>query len=293
MVDSEDSKSNFKKIFISSTIRTKNKTKIIPNTAQNIYINQNTNSKASNEQNGGKIKLIPSLSKNKNDNNNDNDNDDDNDDETDDDDDETDDDNDYVTEISSENEVDSNDEPMDEYENKEQLDEISSDIELKKDNEDNIINTEYNEDGIAEKNTINNDEENEEDDCLYQYDDLISDKDLYQQPYEVPHSERMTDPQMTHYEKVRILGIRSKQIAMGSKVMVKYDNLIGPIELAKYELQNKTTPLIIKRPLPDNSYELWKVSELNINDDNSQIIKQDLKDSFIANKDNIYTINPK
>jgi hypothetical protein len=71
---------------------------------------------------------------------------------------------------------------------------------------------------------------------------------------------------------------------MGAKVMVKYNGNLGAKELAKYELNNKTTPLIIKRPLPDNTFELWKVSELNISDnDNTQLIEE-LNESFNQNK---------
>jgi DNA-directed RNA polymerase I, II, and III subunit RPABC2 len=146
--------------------------------------------------------------------------------------------------------------------------------------------TEYNEDGPNEKDTENNN--NDDDDCLFQYDDLIEDKDSEHQAYEIPKNERMTDPRMTHYEKVRLLGIRSKQISMGAKVMVKYDNNMGAVELAKYELNNKTTPLTIKRPLPDNSYELWKVSELqlddNDNDNNNISIIIEIESTFNKKK---------
>ena len=146
--------------------------------------------------------------------------------------------------------------------------------------------TEYNEDGPNEKDTENNN--NDDDDCLFQYDDLIEDKDSEHQTYEIPKNERMTDPRMTHYEKVRLLGIRSKQISMGAKVMVKYDNNMGAVELAKYELNNKTTPLTIKRPLPDNSYELWKVSELqlddNDNDNNNISIINEIETTFNKKK---------
>jgi hypothetical protein len=48
---------------------------------------------------------------------------------------------------------------------------------------------------------------------------------------------------------------------------------MSSIELAKYELNKKMTPLIIKRPLPNKSYEMWKISELTIDDiDNDELI---------------------
>lgn len=147
-----------------------------------------------------------------------------------------------------------------------------------------VINTEYNDDGVNEKDT----EANEDDvDCLYQYDELVEEKDVDRKAYEITGNDRMTDPQLTHYEKIRLLGIRSKQIAMGAKVMVKYDNEMSAVELARYELNNKTTPLIIKRQLPDNSYELWKVRELIIDNDDSNQLIDEMNNSF-NNKKDIY-----
>jgi len=162
-----------------------------------------------------------------------------------------------------------------------------SDEESTESEEKDGIDAEYTEEGpnekYTEKDTDKDTEINDEDDdCLY-YDDLVE-RDSERQVYEIPRADRMTDPQLTHYEKVRLLGIRAKQIAMGSKVMVKYDNSFGPVELAKYELKHKTTPLVIKRPLPDNTYEIWKVSDLNIDDDDSNMIKQDLESSFASIK---------
>ena len=64
---------------------------------------------------------------------------------------------------------------------------------------------------------------------LLQYDDLVDERDTERQPIQIPNDQRTTDPQMTHYEKIRLLGIRTKQISMGAKVMVKYDGQLGPL----------------------------------------------------------------
>lgn len=192
-------------------------------------------------------------------------------------------------------EVDPNDEPLDEYEMDEYNESTSSDIEEVESNEDekedeneetDIIDTEYNDD-INEIDETHVD--TEADDCLYQYDDLIGIKDLDRAPKLTPKTERVTDPHLIHYEKVRILGVRSKQIAMGAKVMVKPDHKTSAIELAKYELKHKMCPLIVKRTLPDNTYELWNVSELELDNNNSLDIIKELKSSF-ALKTNQYEI---
>jgi DNA-directed RNA polymerase I, II, and III subunit RPABC2 len=190
--------------------------------------------------------------------------------------------------ISTIDEIDPNEEPEDEYEKHDEQEEGDPDVETELEEVDEPeVATEYNEDAELEK-TIESDDE-EEDDCLYQYDDLVDERDTERQPILIEKADRTTDPQMTHYERVRVLGIRAKQIAMDSEVMAKYDGNLGAVELAKYELNYKTTPLIIKRSLPDNTYELWKVSELNIDEDDTKQIIAELNESFKSNK-NFYQI---
>ena len=182
--------------------------------------------------------------------------------------------------------ADSDNEEVSEEINSEEVEETEEVEELDKEKE--IINTDYNEDGPNEKNTEGT---GDMDDCLYQFDDLVDEKDTDKIAYHIPNNERRTDKQMTHYEKIRILGIRSKQIAMGAKEMIKYDgaNSLSAIDIAKNELKVGMSPLIIKRSLPNNSYELWKVSELKIDEDDMSYIVQDLNDSYKSLK-NIYEI---
>lgn len=137
---------------------------------------------------------------------------------------------------------------------------------------------EYNEDGEYEKDTESDNDDNVIDKCLYQIDDLIDEK-ITDKEYEIPSDKRKTGASLTQYEKIRILGIRTKQIIMGAKPMIKYDDGISAFEIAKQELSNMTTPLIIKRVLPNSSYELWKVNELN-NDINYDKIMDMINESF-------------
>jgi DNA-directed RNA polymerase I, II, and III subunit RPABC2 len=237
MSDSEENPKNIhnlNNIFINSKINSsKGIQKIINNTPQNLYINKTLN--------GGK--KIESETNSDSENSSQED-------------DEEDEEDDNNENNDKENEGDEGEEEEDNEENEEEetQNEKSEEVE-----DANNQETEYNEDGANEKDTELKDDITN--DCLYQYDDLIEAKDIYKQPTEVPIENRTTDPYITHYEKIRILGIRAKQISMGAKEMVKYDGTMSAIELAKHELQKKTTPLIIKRILPNNTYELWKVSE--------------------------------
>jgi DNA-directed RNA polymerases I, II, and III subunit RPABC2 len=78
-------------------------------------------------------------------------------------------------------------------------------------------------------------------------------------------TERRTKPFMTKYEYCVIRGIRLKQLSKGAVTFAKYkytENL--PInEIFDLEFDQKCIPLIIKRRLPNNKYELWKCSELD------------------------------
>eukprot|EP01084_Bolivina_argentea_P170469 295398_1 len=75
---------------------------------------------------------------------------------------------------------------------------------------------------------------------------------------------RITTPYLTKYEKARILGTRALQISMGAPVMVEMVGETDPLEIAHKELRERKIPMIIRRFLPDGTYEDWKVAELKI-----------------------------
>ncbi|KAJ2743009.1 DNA-directed RNA polymerases I, II, and III subunit RPABC2 [Coemansia sp. BCRC 34301] len=77
-----------------------------------------------------------------------------------------------------------------------------------------------------------------------------------------PASERITTPYMTKYERARILGARALQISMNAPVMVELDGDSDPYDIALKELRAKKIPFVIRRYLPDASYEDWRVTEL-------------------------------
>ncbi|KAL7007587.1 subunit common to RNA polymerases I, II, and III [Cystobasidiomycetes sp. EMM_F5] len=79
------------------------------------------------------------------------------------------------------------------------------------------------------------------------------------------NKERMTTPYMTKYERARILGTRALQISMNAPVLVPLEPTeTDPLEIAMKELAARKIPLIVRRFLPDGSYEDWHVSELII-----------------------------
>jgi DNA-directed RNA polymerase I, II, and III subunit RPABC2 len=78
------------------------------------------------------------------------------------------------------------------------------------------------------------------------------------------NTQRRTIPFLTKYEKARIIGKRAMQISKGSPPLVEIGDLESPIDIAKKELMERKIPFIIRRPLPDGSYEDWRVDELRI-----------------------------
>ncbi len=74
-----------------------------------------------------------------------------------------------------------------------------------------------------------------------------------------------TIPIMTKYEKTRILGQRAKQLNEGSPAFIKIDStVIDGYLIAVKELEQKKTPFIIRRPLPNGGSEYWRVQDLEI-----------------------------
>lgn len=63
----------------------------------------------------------------------------------------------------------------------------------------------------------------------------------------------------TKYEKARIIGSRSLQIAMGAPILVKFDEDMlkslryNPVEIAKLEFKEDVIPITVKRPAPRSS----------------------------------------
>lgn len=59
-------------------------------------------------------------------------------------------------------------------------------------------------------------------------------------------------PKLTRFEKARIVGARSLQIAMGAPPFIPIEGAYrGPIEIATAELEQDVLPLSIRRSLPN------------------------------------------
>ena len=83
--------------------------------------------------------------------------------------------------------------------------------------------------------------------------------------YDILKKTNSSPPVMTLFEKTKIIGLRSQQIANGAPILVEIDKYIDNIiDIAEYELKQKKTPFILKRKV-NNTYEYWKIEDLIIN----------------------------
>lgn len=54
--------------------------------------------------------------------------------------------------------------------------------------------------------------------------------------------------EQTKFEKARIIGARSLQIAMGAPILIKRPkDMINPIKIAELEYENKVLPITVKK----------------------------------------------
>ena len=85
----------------------------------------------------------------------------------------------------------------------------------------------------------------------------------------IPKEQRQTTPFLTKYEKARIIGARALQISKNSPILISNEQRgdeTDPILIAEIELREKKIPFIIRRYLPDGSFEDWPVRDLKLSD---------------------------
>ena len=74
-----------------------------------------------------------------------------------------------------------------------------------------------------------------------------------------------TVPILTKFEKTKILGLRAKQLNNGAKPMIVLKTqIIDGYLIALKELEEKKIPVIIRRPLPNNTSEYWHLQDLEV-----------------------------
>lgn len=80
---------------------------------------------------------------------------------------------------------------------------------------------------------------------------------------------KISKPIMTKYEFNQIISLRSNQLALGSMPFIDTTNLVikSNMEMravALQELNEGKLPFILKRPLPNNRYEYYRIKDLDL-----------------------------
>lgn len=74
-----------------------------------------------------------------------------------------------------------------------------------------------------------------------------------------------SQPFLTQYEKTSILGFRTNALAQGALPYVTVPDHIRDVkDIARMELEQRRLPFIMKRPMPDGSFEYWRLCDLMI-----------------------------
>ena len=72
-------------------------------------------------------------------------------------------------------------------------------------------------------------------------------------------------PFLTQFERTHILGTRTKQLSLGARPYIAVPAHVTDLrEIARLELEARRLPIILKRPMPDGTFEMWRLSDLLI-----------------------------
>jgi DNA-directed RNA polymerase I, II, and III subunit RPABC2 len=74
-----------------------------------------------------------------------------------------------------------------------------------------------------------------------------------------------TYPFLTVFERTKIIGLRANQLSKGAAALIAVPKHITDVrDIARLELDQKRLPYLVKRPLPNGTFEYWRLSDLMI-----------------------------
>ena len=72
-------------------------------------------------------------------------------------------------------------------------------------------------------------------------------------------------PFLSVFEHTKILGMRTNQLAQGARpYIVVPEHITNVLDIAKLELEQRRLPIIVKRHMPDGTYEKFRLSDMII-----------------------------
>lgn len=89
--------------------------------------------------------------------------------------------------------------------------------------------------------------------------ELIDYKESYNNYY---IGTKVTKPYISKFERIKIICIRSQQLANGAPPTIDIPHHIKRVEkIAEMEYNAKRIPFLIRRYRPDNTYEDWRLTD--------------------------------
>jgi len=82
-----------------------------------------------------------------------------------------------------------------------------------------------------------------------------------------PDQNHRSQPWLSQFERTKIVGFRSNQLAQGAKAYVdlsKHKHIVNTGEIARLELNEGRLPFIVARLMPDGQFEFWSLAALLI-----------------------------
>jgi DNA-directed RNA polymerases I, II, and III subunit RPABC2 len=87
-------------------------------------------------------------------------------------------------------------------------------------------------------------------------------KPVYEIPVIVDVSNRLTTPHATQYEYSELLAVRALFLQYTDPLVAITDDNYDPLVIAKKELDNGLVSLLVRRTLPNGSFEDWHTNEM-------------------------------
>lgn len=101
---------------------------------------------------------------------------------------------------------------------------------------------------------------------LYYSEDVLLNLPLNQYPPDPQKDKKHRSvPYLTIYEKTKIIGARANMLAQNARPLIEVPpHVTDVLEIARLELEQKRLPFILARPMPDGTFEYWRLQDLLI-----------------------------
>jgi len=102
--------------------------------------------------------------------------------------------------------------------------------------------------------------------CILDYVEQVAPKlKLQMVPPTMKDNDHRTYPFLTNFEKTKMIGLRANQLSKGAAPFISVPaHLTDVRDIARLELEQKRLPFIVKRPLPNGTFEYWRLVDLLI-----------------------------